>query len=185
VPQPSGGTTTPTPAPTQRPTPTPTAAPTPTPRGGGGATIKTSSFQVSAPGWKILKQDSQSVTLLSPQGDGSLYIAAGALQSKTDTQSFITATLTDVAKKYPDAKFCLKPVAEAHGGKDGILVGVCFTFTPNSGSAFPAAYVLWASVDSSNNLFTYEVFCEVKNFDNVYNKEVLPVIADNSLQWAT
>jgi hypothetical protein len=184
VPQPSATSVGPTPAPTQRPTPTPTPAPTATPRGGGGATIKTSSFQVSAPGWKILKQDSQSVTLLSPQQDGSLFIAAGALADKTDTETFLTASLTDVAQKYPDTKICLKPVAEKVGGKDGILVGVCFTYTPSGGSAFPAAYVIWASVDDSNNLFTYEVFCEVKNFDNVYNKEVLPVIADSSLQWA-
>lgn len=183
VPQPTstGPGPTPTPAPTQRPTPTPTPAPTPTPHS-GGATIKTSSFQVSAPGWKNLKQDSQSVTLLSPQGDGTLSIAAGSLQQKTDTQTFLTTVLTDIAKKYPDAKICLKPVAETTGGKEGILVGACYTYTPSSGAAFPAADVIWADVDSSNNLFVYEVFCQVKDFDNVYNKEVLPVV--ETIQWA-
>ena len=78
----------------------------------------------------------------------------------------------------------MKPAVETHGGKEGIIVGACYTYTPSSGSAFAAADVLWASVDSSNNVFLYEVFCDAKNFDNMYNKETLPVIADNSLQWA-
>jgi hypothetical protein len=167
------------------PTPRSTPVPTPTPsRPSGSNVIKTSSFQVNAPGWKNLKQDSLSVTLLSPQGDGTLFILAGQLKQPSDTQSWVTSFLTDVGKKYPDAKICLKPAAETHGGKDGIIVGACYTYTPSSGSAFAAADVLWASVDTNNNVFMYEVFCEAKNFDNVYNKETLPVIADNSLQWA-
>jgi len=170
------------PAPTSVPVARP--APTPTPsRSSGSNVIKTSSFQVNAPGWKTLHQDSLSVTLLSPQGDGTLSILGGQLKQKTDTTTFLDQYLADIAKKYPDARTCLKPAQETHGGKDGIIVGACFTYTPQSGAAFPAADVIWASVDGNNNVFTYEVFCAAKDFDNVYNKEVLPVIADSSLQW--
>ena len=164
-------------------TPTPRSTPTPT-RSGGTNIVKTSSFQVNAPGWKTLKSDSLSVTLLSPQQDGTLYILAGQLKQPSDTQTWVAAFLSDAAKKYPDATLCLKPAAETHGGKDGIIAGACYTYTPQSGAAFAAADVLWASVDSNNNVFMYEVFCDAKNFDNVYNKETLPVIADSSLQWA-
>jgi hypothetical protein len=177
----SGGTSTPTPTTRQTPTPTPTPAPPPH---GGSNVIKTSSFQVNAPGWKTLKQDSLSVTLLSPQQDGTLFILGGQLKQPSDTSTWVATFLADVAKKYPDATLCLKPAKETHGGKEGIIVGACYSYTPQSGSAFPAADVLWASVDSNNNVFLYEVFCEAKNFDNVYNKETLPVIADSSLQWA-
>jgi hypothetical protein len=184
TPQPSssiGNNPTPTPAPTQRPTPT--AAPTPTPGGGGGGTIKTTSFQVKAPGWKILKQDSLSVTLLSPQQDGTLAILSGTLKQPTDTQTFVSSWLSAVAQKYPDAKVCLKQTPQAQGGKDGILVVACYTNTPSSGSAFVAADLLWAAVDQNNTLYLFEIFCDIKNFDNVI-KEADPVVADGSLVWA-
>ena len=139
---------------------------------------------MNAPGWKTLHQDNLSVTLLSPQQDGTLQILGGHLKQQSDTKTFLDQYLADIAKKYPDAKLCLQPKAESHGGKDGVIVGACYSYTPQTGAAFPAADVIWASVDDSDNVFTYEVFCQVKDFDNVYNKEVLPVIADNSLQWA-
>jgi hypothetical protein len=46
-----------------------------------------------------------------------------------------------------------------------------------------AADLVWAAVDSSNNLFLFEIFCDIKNFDNVI-KEADPVVADDSLKWA-
>lgn len=169
---------------TPAPIGTPTPAATPSRSSGGSNVIKTSSFQVNAPGWKTLHQDNLSVTLLSPQQDGTLQILGGQLKQQSDTKTFVDQFLADIVNKYPGAKPCLQPKSESHGGKDGIIVGACYTYTPQTGAAFPAADVIWASVDDSNNLFTYEVFCNTKDFDNVYNKEVLPVIADNSLQWA-
>ncbi|HEX6350745.1 MAG TPA: zinc ribbon domain-containing protein [Candidatus Dormibacteraeota bacterium] len=174
-----------TPAPFTQPSSTPVPTPTPTRSGGGSNMIKTNSFQVNAPGWKTLHQDNLSVTLLSPQQDGTLQILGGQLKQQSDTKTFLDQYLADLAKKYPDAKLCLQPKSESHGGKDGIIVGACYSYTPQTGAAFPAADVIWASVDSNNNLYTYDVFCQVKDFDTVYNKEVLPVIADDSLQWAS
>jgi zinc ribbon protein len=178
------GTPAPVGTPTSQPLRTPTPTPTPSRSSGGSNVIKTNSFQVNAPGWKTLHQDNLSVTLLSPQQDGTLQILGGQLKQQSDTKTFLDQYLAQIAQKYPDVKLCLQPKSESHGGKDGVIVGACYSYTPQTGSAFPAADVIWASVDSSNNLFSYEVFCQSKDFDNVYNKEVLPVIADNSLQWA-
>ncbi|MEP7106059.1 MAG: zinc ribbon domain-containing protein [Chloroflexota bacterium] len=183
TPQPSNSGN-PTSAPTATPTSRPTATPTPAPTAStGGGTIKTNSFQVRAPGWKILKQDSISVTLLTPSQDGTVFIAGGQLKTATDTQTWVAGFMSDINKKFPDAKVCVKPTAVTQGGKDGIIVGMCYTATPSSGAAFTAADVFWASVDSSNNVFEFEIFSDVKNFDNVF-KQAEPVLADDSLKWA-
>ena len=100
TPIPSAGTSPPPATPTPRSTPVPTPTPS---RPTGTSVIKTNSFQVNAPGWKNLKQDSLSVTLLSPQQDGTLFILGGQLKQSSDTQTFVASFLSDVAKKNPDA----------------------------------------------------------------------------------
>lgn len=172
-----------TPVPAAVPTAQPTKAPTPQPTTaaatGGGISTKT--WSANAAGFKVMRQDDFSALLLTPDGDGSLFIQSGSLQQSTNTNDYLANVIASIGKKYPDASTCLKPTAEAHGGKDGIIAGTCYTYTPQNGKAYRAADVFWVSVSSGNVLYVYEVFTDADLFDRVYNKECLPAIG--SIAW--
>lgn len=166
-------------APTVAPTVAPTAVPTQAPSSSNA--IGTKTWSANAPGFKVLKSDDFSASLLTPSQDGTLFIQSGSLNQSTNTADYIATVMASIAKKYPDASVCLKPVAESHGGKDGIISGTCYTYTPTNGKAFRAADVFWVSVSGGNVLYVYEVFTDATTFDQVYNKDCLPVI--DSITW--
>lgn len=145
----SGGLPSPSPA----GSPSPVGSPTATPVAGGSATNDGLSIPVPS-GWTVNTKDSESITLVTPGGDGSLTAASGT--------SFPTATAqqnkSEIDKvfqsKYPDTRNCpgSSTTNGTLNGAPGIFWTICFTLTSGAQS-IPAAASLFAGANSTGSVY--------------------------------
>ena len=140
--------------------PTPSPATTPTPIGSptpieSGSTASNDGLTVPLPsGWSVANKDTQSITIVNPNGDGSVTAASGpsspsatAQANKADIDKYFTG-------KYPDAKNCANSSTTTGtlNGAPGIFWILCFTLTSGNQS-FPAAAALFAGANSDGSIY--------------------------------
>lgn len=102
-------------------------------------------------GWKVVKKERTDVILANTSSDGTgfLYLLAGVLNQPTTAQNLLDGTIAGLQKQYPDANLCGSPASYTVGGVAGTLVSVCYTFTPQGGSSFPAVSLLWGATNGT------------------------------------
>jgi hypothetical protein len=148
----------PTSAPTQASLPIPTALATqPSGPTGAGQTLSTTTFSVFVPSeWQVIKQTTNpsqnEVVLQDPStAPNGLDIFSGVSTSATTAQSVLQSVLTNAQQKYPDAQQCGNTVQSTIGGVAGTLMPICFTITPQGGTAISVAELAWAATDPAGS----------------------------------
>ena len=135
----------------------PTAATQPSGPTSGGQTFSSTTFSVFVPsGWQVGNETttpSQNEILLqdpstAPNG---LDIFAGQSSAQTDGGTVLQSVITNLQQKFPDATQCGSTVPITFGGVAGTLMPICYTITPQSGSAVSVAELAWAATDASGS----------------------------------
>lgn len=169
------------------PTPTPAGSPsplaTPSPTSGGGNVSSNPTLSVTVPaGWTIENKDDQTITLVNPNGDGSVTIGSGA-QSPPQTAQQNKDTLDGVfTNKYPDTKEC--PGSSVTNGSlngvNGIFWELCFTLT-SGGQGFQAGLPVFAGANADGSVYYAVILLTpVTNMD-AFITQAKPIL--QSIQW--
>ena len=141
------------PTPSPAGSPSPVGSPTAHVVSGPNATNDGVSIPLPA-GWTVNTKDSESITLVTPSGDGSLTAASGpsfptatAQQNKSDIDKYFQS-------KYPDTRNCpgSSTTNGTLNGAPGIFWTLCFTLTSGSQSV-PAAASLFAGANSAGSVY--------------------------------
>ena len=157
-------------------------SPQPTKPSGNGA-VSNSGLSVVVPtGWTIINKDAETITLQSPNGDGSITLGSGpssppqtAQQNKAQLDQLFT-------QKYPDTKACPGTTTSTGSlnGAAGIYWQLCFTLTSGQQSIQVGAPLFAGANASGSVYFAALLETEVSNMDK-FISEAKPVFA--SVQW--
>jgi zinc ribbon protein len=170
----------------QLPTPSPAGSPSPvgspTPLQ-TGPSASNDGLTIPVPsGWSVSAKDNESITLVNPNGDGSVTAGSGASLPPMSAQANKDQIDKYFASKYPDTKNCpgTATTTGSLNGAPGIFWTLCFTLT-QGGQSFQAAAALFAGANSSGSV--YYVVMEVTSQDNLQT-----LIADSKpilqgIQW--
>ena len=127
---------------------------------GPSQSLTTTTFTVQVPtSWQVVNQKTgqtqNEVVLEDPStAPNSLDIFAGQSSASTTAQAALQTVLGNLQQQYPDAKVCGNSQQATIGGIAGTAVPICFTFTPQGGTAVSSADVAWAGTDQSgSNLY--------------------------------
>ena len=166
----------PPPDPVALPTPAAGGAePTPTPR--LYPPVETRSFSVHPPpGWKLLEQKDFSLEFSDTAGAGIVFLQSDARRPAEPGVQVITEITAATLHKYPDLRTCLMPAPLELNGQTGNVFGLCYTFIPQSGRAYPATDLFWVATNGRGSVFyLYEVFAPSDRF-NDFNLRALELI---------
>ena len=168
------------PSPAGSPASSPSPQPT-TPSGSGA--VSNSGLSVVVPtGWTVINKDAETITLQSPNGDGSITLGSGpssppqtAHQNKAQLDQLFT-------QKYPDTKACPGTTTSTGSlnGAAGIYWQLCFTLTSGQQSIQVGAPLFAGANASGSVYFAALLETEVSNMDK-FISEAKPVLA--SVQW--
>lgn len=160
----------------------PTQAPPPNPQP-LGPTLTTQYFSVQAPSdWNVQQQNNE-VLMSDPHASpDEIDIAGGTSNSgPTDVQTVLNGLLQAMQQKSPDAAQCGQSQQATFGGKQGTLVPICFTFTPQSGAAVSAVALAWAAVGSDGStIYVLEAMATKSQIQTLLS-DATPVF--HTLQW--
>lgn len=127
---------------------------------GPSQSLTTTTFTVQVPtSWQVVNQKTgqtqNEVVLDDPStAPNSLDIFAGQSSASTTAQAALQTILSNLQQQYPDAKVCGNSQQATIGGIAGTAVPICFTFTPQGGTAVSSADVAWAATDQTGtNLY--------------------------------
>ena len=127
---------------------------------GPSQSLTTTTFTVQVPtSWQVVNQKTgqtqNEIVLDDPStAPNSLDIFAGQSSASTTAQAALQTILSNLQQQYPDAKVCGNSQQATIGGIAGTAVPICFTFTPQGGTAVSSADVAWAATDQTgNNLY--------------------------------
>jgi len=168
------------PTPSPAGSPSPVGSPTPVQTGpnasNDGLTIPVPS------GWSVAAKDNESITLVNPNGDGSLTAGSGPSVPAMTVQANKDEIDKYFASKYPDTKNCpgTATTTSTLNGAPGIFWTLCFTLT-QGGQSFQAAASLFAGATSDGGV--YYVVMEVTTQDNLQTliAQSKPIL--QGLQW--
>ncbi|HEY0830287.1 MAG TPA: zinc-ribbon domain-containing protein [Candidatus Dormibacteraeota bacterium] len=141
------------PSPTPATSPSPVASPTSTST--GPKTESNDALTVAVPsGWTVENKDSESVTLLDPNSDGTVTVASGPSIPPQSAQNNKDTIDSQLKSQYTDARECpnTSPSAGTFNGANGIAWTLCFTITSGANS-IPAAASLFAGANSSGSVY--------------------------------
>jgi hypothetical protein len=130
-----------------------------------------------------VQQQSNQVQMADPRvaHDAIDILGAAAPGGQTDVQSVLNALLQTLQASSPDAAQCGQTQQLSFGGKQGTLVPICFTFTPQGGSAISAIALAWASVSSDGStVYVVEAMSAKSQIQALLN-DATPVF--HTLQW--
>jgi len=89
---------------------------------------------------------------------GDLWINAGTVSTPVTAQQLMQDLLTYYQQNYPDLKACANPYQLTIDGVTGPAATYCYTYTPQSGSAFPSMSILWAAANSAGTtIYEFEL----------------------------
>ena len=171
------------PSPAGTPTPLPSPSATPSTSGGNGTESNAGENVLVPTGWSVLSKDDETITLESPNGDGSLTIGSGpqsppqsAQQNKDDLDTFFK-------QKFPDTKLCpgTKVSTGDMDGAKGIFWQLCFTLTSGSQSVAVGAPIFVGANSSGSVYYAVILETEVSNMDN-FIKECTPILG-GGIHW--
>ncbi len=164
---------------------TPSASPSSQPsQPSGGQTVSNDALTVVVPaGWTVINKDANSVTLQSPNADGTLTIASGQLNPPQTAQQLKDSINKALAASSPDAAPCPGSNTSngAIAGVNGIFWEMCFTAT-SGGQSIPVAEPLWVGANGSGSI-GYVIDLETTQ-DNLgaFVKAAVPILA-NDIKW--
>jgi zinc ribbon protein len=166
------------PSPGHSPAASPTAEPT------SGSSVSNDGVTVVIPaGWTVLNKDSETITLESPNGDGSITVGSGpssppqtAQQNKDQMDKFFL-------QKWPDTKPC--PGSSVNNGSldgaPGIFWELCFTLTSGAQSVQVGAPLFVGANSSGSVYYAALLETEASNMDTFIN-EAKPIL-DGGIKW--
>jgi hypothetical protein len=163
--------------------PTPSPASTPTPIGSptpiqSGSNVSNDGLTLPLPaGWSVASKDTESITIVNPNGDGSVTAASGSSSPSATAQ----ANKADIDKyfsgKYPDTKNCPN-TSTTNGtlnGAAGIFWILCFTLTSGNQS-FPAAAALFAGANSDGSIYYLVMLVTSQNNLSAFIGQTKPIL---------
>ena len=167
--------------PGESPQPSPSAQPT---QPSGGQTVSNDAETVLVPsGWTVLNKDADSVSLQSPDGDGTMTVAAGPFSPPENAHQIKDDIDKELAAKYPDAAACpgSTTVTGSLGGVSGLFWTECFTLS-SGGQTVPVGEPLFAGANSSGSV-GYVIALQTTQ-DNLqkFIKECTPIL-DSGITW--
>ncbi len=133
--------------------PAPTAVPTSVPvscsPSSKGKLLKTNTFCVTlVKDFSVIDKGTSYASLkdtVSTGVWGTIYIQAGKLSTPSSVTEWLQSMLSGYQKSYPDVQSCGSQSQVIVDGQTGTLVAICYTVTPQGGSAFAAESELWAA----------------------------------------
>jgi len=172
---------TPTPAVSPGQTPQPSTEPTQAP---GGQTVANDGETVVVPsGWTVLNKDADSISLQSPDGDGTLTVASGPFSPPQTAQQIKDQIDKELASKYPDAASC-PDSGTSQGdlaGVNGIFWTECFTLT-SGGQTVSVGEPLWAGANSKGSIGYVLVLQTTQDNLEKFIKECTPIL-QSGITW--
>jgi hypothetical protein len=171
----------PTAAPQPTSQPQPTAAPQPTQT--GGQTVSTSTFSLQVPAsWQVVNKTQNEAVLTDPgSAPNGLDVGAGQGSGAQTAQSVLQLILSNMQQQYPDAKQCGDTVQATVGGVSGTGMQICFTFTPQGGTAFSAVDGAWGAASASGSTM-YWISAMAGSDNQTFFNGVSAVVG--TIQWA-
>ena len=169
------------PSPAGSPSPVPSSSPTPaisTPSSASNAALT-----VPLPdGWVVDSQDSESITLVSPSGTGSITIASGSSSPLQNAQQNKATVDAFFKQQFPDTKTCAgsKTTNGSLNGVAGISWELCFTLTSGAQS-LPAAALLFVGANPSGSVYYAMYMLTVASNMPAFSKECAPIL--KGIQW--
>jgi zinc ribbon protein len=105
-------------------------------------------------GWSVANKDTESITLVDPNGDGSVTVASGLSNPSQTAQENKDTLDRYLTSKYPDTRTCpnSKATNGTLNGVSGIAWTLCFTLT-SSGQSVTAAADLFAGANSDGGVY--------------------------------
>jgi zinc-ribbon domain len=172
----------PSPAVSAKPGQSPSPAPSTQPL--SGSTVSNAGEVVTIPaGWTVLNKDSETVTLQSPNGDGSITIGSGPSSPVQSAQQNKDSMDSYFLQKFPDTKPCpnSKVSNGSLDGANGIFWELCFTLTSGAQSVQVGA-PLWVGANGSGGVYYAALLeTEASNMD-AFIKEATPIL-DGGIKW--
>lgn len=169
------------PSPAGSPSPVPSSSPSPitsTPTSASNAGVV-----VPLPdGWVVEAQDSESLTLVSPSGTGSITIASGSSSPPQNAQQNKDTVDAFFKQQFPDTKNCTgsKTTTGSLNGVAGISWELCFTLTSGAQSV-PAAALLFVGANPSGTVYYAMYMLSVASNMPAFSNECAPIL--KGIQW--
>ena len=178
----------PSPAQTLTPGTTPSPAPSPSSRPSspsGGQSVVTSTVTVAVPaGWQVLNKDDNSVTIESPDGDGTLTIGSGQQSPPQTAQQIKDAIDKALAQRYPDAAPCPSSSSNTGpiAGVNGIFWILCFTVA-SGGQSASIAEPIWAGANASGSVGYIVVLQTTQDNIDAFVQKCAPIL-QSGITWS-
>jgi len=133
-------------------------------------------------GWEVAAQDSESITLVSPSGTGSITIASGSSTPPQSAQQNKATIDAFFKQQFPDTKNCptSKTTNGSLNGVAGISWELCFTLTSGAQSA-PAAALLFVGANPSGSVYYAMYMLSVASNMPAFSNECAPIL--KGIQW--
>src|SRR5579859_367798 len=133
-------------------------------------------------GWVVDSQDSESITLVSPSGIGSITIASGASSPVQNAQENKATVDAFFKAQFPDTKPCTgsKTTSGSLNGVAGISWELCFTITSGAQSV-PAAALLFVGANPSGSVYYAMYMLTVASNMPAFAGECAPIL--KGIQW--
>jgi zinc ribbon protein len=169
--------------------PTPAGSPSPVPSFSPPPTISNptsaSNAGVAVPlpdGWVVAAQDSESITLVSPSGTGSITIASGSSSPPQSAQQNKVTVDAFFKQQFPDTNSCLgsKTTTGSLNGVPGISWELCFTLTSGAQSV-PAAALLFVGANPSGSVYYAMYMLTIASNMPAFSNECGPIL--KGIQW--
>ena len=165
-------------------TPSPGHSPSPTSAPENGPTVTNDGEKVTVPaGWTVVSKDSETISLESPNGDGSITIGSGASSPPQTAQQNKDSMDKFFLQKWPDTKPCPGSAVTngALDGASGIFWELCFTLTSGAQSVEVGA-PLFVGANSSGSVY-YAALLETEASNMAtFIKEAKPIL-DGGIKW--
>ncbi len=167
------------------PSPAGSPSPVPSPQPTISSPTSASNAGVAVPlpdGWVVAAQDSESVTLVSPSGTGSITIASGSSTPPQNAQQNKDTIDAFFKQQFPDTKSCpgSKSTTGSLNGVPGISWELCFTLTSGAQSV-PAAALLFVGANPSGSVYYAMYMLTAASNMPAFSKECGPIL--KGIQW--
>jgi hypothetical protein len=165
--------------------PSPAGSPSPVPTPTISTATSASNAGVTVPlpdGWEVAAQDSESITLVSPSGTGSITIASGSSTPLQNAQQNKATVDAFFKQQFPDTKNCpgSKTSNGSLNGVPGISWELCFTLTSGAQSA-PAAALLFVGANASGSVYYAMYMLSIASNMPAFSNECAPIL--KGIQW--
>ena len=167
------------------PSPSPAGSPSPVPTPTITTPTSASNAGVAVPlpdGWVVEAQDSESITLISPSGTGSITVASGASSPPQNAQQNKATVDAFFKQQFPDTASCAgsKTTTGSLSGVAGISWELCFTLTSGAQSV-PAAALLFVGANPSGSVYYVMYMLTLANNLPAFRNECDPIL--KGIQW--